>query len=365
MAKHQSIMNILHICDYTAPYRGNFIDSLASIGQFHENVKTFYLFPNRAKDNPDTLSWISELNATQKVAYVQEKNILANAALLAKIIRRNKIGCIIRHFSDNRIDLLVKLLFNGKHVIRFFHSRLAISNSAIKQCIRRFLWKNNKLVGVSDSVADELRTAFPDYYVTTIFNAINFERLNKIDMLSCNDRISLMMMGWDRETKGVDLAIRACEKLQKEYEFVLRIVSGRDAELTRNMIKDILGTSVDWIEILPPTNNVGTYYAANDIFLSPSRHEAFGYANVEAAYSENSIVLTRVGGQSQLKIEGAYWVEPNNVEDLATQIETAIIELKTPQKIEQRARVKLEVQRVYSLKEWSHQVVSLVFSSQQ
>ena len=365
MGKHQSVLNILHICDYTAPYRGNFIDSLASIEQFHDNVKTFYLFPNRAKDNPDTLSWIAELNEKQTVAFVQEKNALANAILLARIIHSNKIQCIIRHFSDNRMDVLVKLLFNGKHVIRFFHSRLAISNSAIKQCIRRFLWRNNKLVGVSDSVADELRAAFPDYYVTTIFNAINFERLNKVEALSCNDRISLMMMGWDRETKGVDLAIRACEKLQKEYRFVLRIVSGRDAELTRNMIKDILGEIVDWIEILPPTNNVGTYYAANDIFLSPSRHEAFGYANVEAAYSENSIVLTRVGGQSQLKIEGAYWVEPNNIDDLAEKIKAAIIELKTPQKVEQRARVKLDVQRVYSLKDWSAKVVSLVCTSQQ
>ncbi|MBQ3504703.1 MAG: glycosyltransferase family 4 protein [Oscillospiraceae bacterium] len=363
MDNRRFVSNILHICDYTAPYRGNFIDSLESIEKYHENIKNYYLFPRRACDNPDTLKWINELNCGDTVAYIQKERILENAWLLLHIIKTHNICRIIRHFSDIRVDVLVKSLFKGKNVTRFFHSRLAISKSPVKHFFRKLLWNKNELVGVSDSVSEELREAFPGFSVTSIVNAINFDRLDVIEPFQRSEKICLMMMGWDHGTKGVDLAIKACEKLRNKYEFVLRIVSGRNADPIREVIKSILGEMVEWIEILPPNNNVGTYYATSDIFMSPSRHEAFGYANIEAAYCENSIILTKVGGQSQLLIEGAYWVEPNNVDDLADKIEVAINELNKPERIAQRAQVKEQVQRIYSLKEWSNQVVDLIFKN--
>lgn len=110
---------------------------------------------------------------------------------------------------------------------------------------------------------------------------------------------------------------------------------------------------------MPQTNNIGTYYAANDIFLSPSRQEAFGYANIEAAYCKNSIVLSRVDGQGQLKIEGAYWVEPDDLEDLTQKLEQAVLELNLPEKIIQRENVKKQVEQTYSLRAWSDKVVDL------
>jgi len=34
--------NVLHVCDYAAYYRGNFIDSLESVEKYHSNVKNIY-----------------------------------------------------------------------------------------------------------------------------------------------------------------------------------------------------------------------------------------------------------------------------------------------------------------------------------
>lgn len=360
MKNQSTVFSVLHICDYAAPYRGNFIDSLESIEQYHCNIKNYYLFPRRAQNNPDTLQWIAGLNSMDTVAYIQEANFLGNAWLLWHILRKQKICRIVRHFPDVKIDILVRLLYGDKKVIRFFHTRFMKSNSSVKHFLKKLLWKNNKLVGVSEAIADELRDVFPEYFVTVVDNAINFRRLDAVEFFEHPNKLCLMMMGRDRETKGVDLAIKACEMLRPKYDFVLRIISGRNPEMVREVIIDVLGEMVDWIEILPPNNNVGTYFVTNDIFLSPSRHEAFGYANVEAAYCENSVVLTRVGGQKQLHIEGAYWVEPNSVEDLAEKIETAINEFKTPERIAQRAAVKEQVQLVYSLKEWSNRVVTII-----
>jgi glycosyltransferase involved in cell wall biosynthesis len=120
-----------------------------------------------------------------------------------------------------------------------------------------------------------------------------------------------------------------------------------------------LGENVDWIRYLPPTNNIGTYYRANDIFLSPSRQEAFGYANIEAVYCGNSIVLSKVDGQAELDIAGAYWFESENIEEFTKKLELAIVELHSAEKIHQKEITKNHIKHVYSLKEWSKKLVDL------
>ena len=100
-------------------------------------------------------------------------------------------------------------------------------------------------------------------------------------------------------------------------------------------------------------------YRANDIFLSPSRQEAFGYASVEAAYCGNSIVLSKVDGQAELQLEGAYWFRSEGVEDFTEQLEKAILERNLPEKIAQREQVKAQVEKIYSLEEWSNKLVAL------
>jgi glycosyltransferase involved in cell wall biosynthesis len=166
-------------------------------------------------------------------------------------------------------------------------------------------------------------------------------------------------MGWDYKRKGVDLAIKATHALQKKYNLTLQILGGVNEDKIKRLANEILGKDVDWIRYLPPTNNVGTYYTKNDIFLSPSRQEAFGYANIEAAYCKNSIVLSKVDGQGELQIDGAYWFESDNIEEFTQKLEQAIIELNLPEKVTQREFVKTQVQQIYSLQEWSNKLVDI------
>ena len=101
------------------------------------------------------------------------------------------------------------------------------------------------------------------------------------------------MMGWNCFQKGVDLAVKATLPLRNKYNITFHIVGGINEDKAKGIVKDICGEDTDWIRYLPPTNNIGTYYKASDIFLSPSRWEAFGYANIEAVYCKNSIIKTR------------------------------------------------------------------------
>lgn len=351
-------ITVLHICDYAALYRGNFIDSLASIETYHSHINNIYLFPSRAK-NTAAEKWIAEMNRQETVAYMQERNPLKSFFLVHRIIKEHKVDRIIRHFSDFRVDIIIKFLFNSKNVIRFFHNGYT-KGSAWKHKLCRFFWKHNKLVGVSDSIANDVQRAFPDFSVTSIVNAIHFERLDKTEPIARAEGISLLMMGWDYMRKGVDLAVKVVGNLQKKYNVTLQIIGGKNEEKIRELVRQITNDEPSWVQYLPPTNNVGTYYAASDIFLSPSRQEAFGYANVEAAYWKNSIVLSKVDGQGEIQIEGAYWFESGNLKDFEEKLEQAILDVKNEEKIAQRERVRNQVMQIYSLEEWSNKVVSLL-----
>jgi glycosyltransferase involved in cell wall biosynthesis len=349
---------VLQVCDYAAVYRGNFIESLESLEAYHSNIQNIYLFPPRAK-NTDAEKWISEMNKQQEVAYIQEKNYLRKILQFCKIVRKHKVDYIIRHFSDLRIDLVIKLFFSSKKVIRFFHGGYKGGN-LLKHRIKKFLWKHNRMVGVSDAIAKEVQRAFPGFSVVSIVNAIQFSRLEEREPVTKPEGISVLMMGWDYHRKGVDLAIKAVQSLQEKYPITLQIIGGINEEAVKALVRQITGGEPAWIRYLPATNNVGTYYYANDIFLSPSRREAFGYANIEAAYCKNSIVLSKVDGQAELQIEGAYWFESENLEEFRNCLEAAILDLKTPEKIAQREQVRQQVQQKYSLYTWSKKVTELL-----
>ena len=358
MSKKETSFNVLHICDYAALYRGNFIDSLESIERYHENVKNYYLFPARTR-NTAAKEWIDAMNESAPTAYIQDGNILKNVRLLSKIIKKHKINRVVRHFYDFKIDIALKFLFGGKRIIRFFHGGCPHEGNAVKRMIKRFIWKNNKMVGVSDAITGEIKREFPDYESFSVVNAIHFDRLETVDEYTKPEGVALLMMGWDYKRKGVDLAIKAADNLRGKYDVILQLVGGKNEDKIRELIVEILGHDADWVHFLPATNNIGTYFNAADIFLSPSRQEAFGYANVEAAYCKDSIVLSRVDGQGELQIEGAYWVERDNVDDLTEKLEKAIVELNDPEKIAEKERAKEQVKKIYSLEEWTNKLVAL------
>lgn len=349
---------VLHICNYAAQYPGNFIASIESLEKYQADVKNYYLFPAKTRGTV-AKDWINGMNITQEVAYIQKDNMFSNALLLLRIIRQNRINRIVRHFSDKKMDILVKMFFDSNKVIRFFHCDCIPEKNVIKQKIKEKIYKNNKLVGVSNAIANHVKAVYPDSSVYSLVNAIHFDRLNHIDEFEKADGISLLMLAWDYQTKGVDLAIKVVNDLRKKYDLILHLVCGESEPKVRALAKEILGAEANWIRFLPSTNNIGTYYNANDIFLSPSRHEAFGYANIEAVYCRNSIVLSKVDGQGELQIEGAYWIEPDNIENFAKMLEQAILERNFPEKKAQRERAKEQVEQIYSLKEWSNRFKDL------
>lgn len=351
------VKTLLHICNYAAPYPGNFINSLQSLEKY-EQIKNVYLFPPQANESRAKV-WIDELNRDGTCAYIQESSRWKTYLLLKKIMKQHNVDKVVMHFSNLRIDCIVKFAVNKKKIIRFFHNPYRPRKKSV-HLFRNFLWNGNTFVGVSNFVAERLRETFPNQYVCPVVNAIDFARLNQTEDFERNGKIVATIMGWDQRRKGLDLALSAIDKLRPRYDIILQIVAAANGESMNQFIFDSLGKSVDWAFVLPPRNDVATYFSGTDIFLSPSRDEAFGYAVVEDAYCEKSIVASRVDGQAELEIDGVYWFENENVDEMCSQIEKSIIELNAPEKIAQRAKVKEDIQHTYSLEKWSRKVADLL-----
>jgi len=355
--------SVLHICAYSANYKGNFIESLNYLAKKDTKRKHIYLFSENSK-RTNASNWIKEINNNGVRAYIQKESFWGNIILLKKIVKENNVSCVVRHFSDGKIDLILKLFFPNIKIIRFFHSSYNVNFNSLRHKINKIIYKNNILVGVGESVLDQCRTMFPENKTLLIENAIFFKRLDKDGDVKFPEKqgsIALLTMGYNIFIKGTDLAIEAVEKIRKTENAVLYIVVAASMDSMTNYLKEkYAGVIPSWIVLLQPTENIGTYYRNVDIFLSPSRTEGLVYSIMESAYCCNSIVASRINGQAEIRVNGIYWHEKENVEDLTQKIRIAISELKTEEKIIDRKQVAIEVQKEYSLEIWSDKFIALI-----
>lgn len=181
----------------------------------------------------------------------------------------------------------------------------------------------NKIIAVSDGIKNDFNKIYNmDNKVTVIENLVNVDNIQlkceeKSDVKLDSHKINLVCMGrLVNSHKGFDRLIDAVNKLNLEGCFdncVLRIYGdGPDRESLNNQIKNyelddkvILGGRV---------RNPFKYYKGNDLFILPSRYEAFGLVIVEALICGVPVLVTNNGATSKI-VDSKYGVIVNNTDD--------------------------------------------------
>ena len=350
--------NVLHICDYAASYKGNFVESLEKLAQTVEacGAEQLYIFPYRVSRNPKALAWAKEIEDKGRKVFFQKESFIANIFLINSICRKNNIGNIVRHFSDLKVDIILKFFCRKKHIVHFFHCEYFAQG--IKHKIRQFLFHKRTLVGVSPAVAQKIQEYFSKENIIPIANAISFERLENFEPSEKNDNINCMIMGYNWKVKGVDLAVKAVKILRESYNnLFLKIVAASHIKELEEMLQKELGGKPDWIEILPSRPDIATYYRSMNIFLSPSRSEGLPYSIPEAAFCNCEIVASKIPAQLNLEVEGINWFEKENVMDFVKALENAIL---NPMSDQQKADRRLNLQKTYNLDAWANKVLELL-----
>lgn len=352
--------SVLHICDYAANYKGGFMNALEFLRKDlqKDNIEQIYLLPARALST-NAKNWIEDMRADGATVYVQTESFLKNIFLLRKIVKKHNVVKIFRHFNDIKMDIITRLFCPSIPVVRFFQCTYNAEGFSHK--LRTVLYKNDVLLGVSNSVTEKAMKSFPGRDIDTLEHALSLDRLSKVDDFPQTDKVSCLAVGYNCRVKGIDLTFEVFKRIREKYDALLYVVVASHLEEFEAEIRNHFGEKPDWLTILPPTENIGTYYHNTDIILSPSRSEgALPFVVFEAMYCGSLAVVSDIPQQITDKVSSIRYFRSEDVDDYERVLSKAIDDVDKPETENERLTAKEEIVENYSMQVWSDKFKALI-----
>ena len=145
--------------------------------------------------------------------------------------------------------------------------------------------------------------------VETVYNGVEFASRPLESRDVCREQLGLsgfqeivLTIGNIRRVKGIDLFLRAAAQVCKRRPSTLFLIVGDNHEPAHlDELKELLselGISRN-VLFYGPSEEIGRFLAACDIFCLPSRSEGFSNALIEAMGAGVPCVATRVGGNAE------------------------------------------------------------------
>lgn len=358
---------------FAAPYPGNFLLSFKT----HEaklntlGYRAIYVFPDKAKQ----FEWIDELRAEgRQIEFYPfaDDSPMQIFSTLQRLIKKHQVGLIHANFWDPKQFIyfqLLKILTPGLKVIHHHHYHYSFTEGetflkAMKRFAVRCSGYMDTHIGVSEFIASNLRTiGYPQQRVYAVPNAIVYSRLDHFQTdirkeIGVNeDQRIVLLFGYDFHGKGVDVTIDALRDIAISQKIVLVLCVAANLDQFLDNIKKHIGTIPDWIRIVPPREDVASYYRSADVFLSASREEGFCYSLPEAAYSECMLVASDIPGQN-LKIPGTI----NYPVESAMELQKSILSALARSKLDKENVIQQQIEYVttkFHIDRWSDQVIEV------
>ena len=363
---------ILHLTDYGAPYAGNFIASLTALESLLDSneAKTVYVLPSRAADRV----WAQEMAQTHDVRFLKNGGFFSYLRQVRGLLKETNADVLHEHFIHFSEKLAAwfasKTCGHRVETVLHLHNHIELPKSPLLRLPHMLYFRSvSRFVCCSESVAAHIiADGVTKERVRVAQNAIAFERL---DCFDSSVRASLhlpqqaklaLMFGYNYSVKGVDLAVNAVRLLRERegLPVTLAVALSSNLEQVRLRICAELGVSdvPDWILLLPPREDVSTYYRMADVFLSPSRQEGFCYALVEAAYCRTPVLASAIDAQKDLALPKSAFFPPEDVEALASALLRVLSEEHTASRAQALEQAGERVRQTYALSRWAERVLA-------
>lgn len=327
------ISGIMFYCNYCAPYGGNFMRSILKLTERikkDNNANIVFAFPKEAENR----IWIKDVEQISDDILFTNMDSFLEGIRLRRVIEKHQVTIFYAHFVWSKFFYYANLGLIMKRNVRVYvhvHNQCIKENTLFVKLYRHLIFYKKHFIGCSKSVSEGIKLCgYKPQLVHTIMNAIDFSRLDIVHEelnLSNLDGFKCMIFGGFPKIKGVDLAVRAIDNIRSTTgeNIILLIPVSRNSEYTKQFILDDFGKIPSWCYILPPIEDIGSYYNLIDVFLAPSREEGFGYAVVEAYYFEKQVIASKIPGQKEISLSNIKWFEPENITDLSNKIYQSII----------------------------------------
>ncbi len=347
---------VVEIMDYGAAYKGNFMFSVLALADELEKygVETVFVFPKRAKNR----EWAMKLPDEGRTVFYLSDSLSENIKILKSIFKKYNVRAVHSHFIDSKMYLPLKAVNMFKKVPHYFHAHsIAKQNkNNLKTKLRRYLLGAEKIICVGDSVKKSYeKLGFGN--CITVKNSICFSRLDEYcdvrEMLSADGKYSVLMFGYDFRIKGIDTAIEALHKYDKNHDITLCVCVASHFDRAEEYVKNRFGEIPGWIKLLPPRGDVASYMRSADVFLSASRTEGMAYAVLEAAYCSVPIVLSDITQHTELSLPDVRTFPVENGELLYE----ALVKTLNSEKTDENSRF---VKKEFSMDVWLSKTATLL-----
>lgn len=345
------------ISSYMGPYPGNYIASVVACEKAMQKkgYYSIYVFPK----NVEHFDWVNMLREITSHIYFLDyaPYSLHNVRMLKEIFTKERINLIYSrmcgwdftaHFAAPKLPII-------------WHMEMRVVVTEVVRRIKNWLKFNILAFGktyhiaVSKPVTDAINSLHPKHRCTTIYNALDFTRLApKRRAFPSNGPCNLLIFGWLPEVKGLDLALDACEILNRNGKQVHLLVSAQKATL--DYVAERYHIQPAWLELIPPTDNISELYEKADVMLSASRSEGFSYALAEALYSGLPAIYSDIPGTSWADdFSSVYRFRSGDVNDLVRAISTCC---EKPISEQQRNLNREKMMVSYSINTWTDKVIT-------
>lgn len=256
---------------------------------------------------------------------------------LRKILREEKINILHLHIWN---PASCRYAFGAAKslkipVITTEHDPFKLS--ALKDFFKRkALHEVKKIITVSKNNAKILKEIYPEYRdkIAVIHNGIDItwwqsqllrfteedrREIKEEKFLARENTLIITSIAELHERKGLKYLIEAVGELVAKYPNIKLVIIGEGSE--RNNLENLIGKLKleNHVVLLGRQKEIPKLLKSSDIFVLPSRREAFGLVNAEAMITGLPIVASNVGGISEIveDDESGILVEPENSRELA------------------------------------------------
>lgn len=218
--------------------------------------------------------------------------------------------------------------------IAWIHNDFFVTGYPIQR-LRKYINKYDEFISVSKKVEKEFRTLCP-WYKGGISTAYNY--LDEKDILKLSNEcvvestylhemsVKILTVGRFTEQKGIDLAIEVASMLKESnLKFHWFVIGYGELESTfKRLISE--KNICDCFTLLGKKKNPYPYMKLCDIYVQPSRHEAFPLVIMEAKILNRPIICTNFDGADEQIINGrnGVIVPVNDVNALFAQVSKLI-----------------------------------------
>lgn len=184
-----------------------------------------------------------------------------------------------------------------------------------------------------------------DTHAFSLQNRLSLREESRKRLVANGSRV-LLLIGNDEYKKGVDLAIKALPFLPNDV--TLSVAGHLDVSTIKKWAQE--AGVVDRVTVWPHVKDVRPYFAAADVFVAPSREDAFHLPALEAMACGLPVVLSGKAGVAELLENGRHALvleDPEDVPALHKAISTVLSDPKTASLLTREGR-KLAVRHTWA-----------------